>query len=321
MKPASLPAHLFAFLIPLLAHGGDLKLTETDDAILITLRDKPVLNYIKTEKPVPEGMDPHFRRSAYIHPVYAPTGQEVTGDFPADHPHQHALFLAWTKTKFDGKEIDFWNQAKELGRVEFREVLDVKREDRKVSFQVKHAFTVPEGEESIDVLHEIWTVTVYQTPEDHFLFDVESVQRCATDKPLHLPKYHYGGMAFRGNAEWLRDKGDPSLQPGDVRYLTREGKDRRDGNHTRTDWVSFTGEIGGQEVSATVFGSPENFRAPQHVRIHPDKPYFCFAPMVDGPFKISPGEDYTSRYRYLITSKALDQDVIEKHWNDYSKSE
>ena len=299
--------------------AADLKLTETDDEIIVTLRDKPVLNYIKTEKPAPKGIATHFRRSGYIHPVYSPTGQEVTGDFPADHPHQHALFLSWTKTSFDGKEIDFWNQAKKQGRVEFREVLGLKRGDKQVSFRVKHAFTIPEGDKTIDVLHEVWTVTVHQTPEDHFLFDIESVQKCATDKALKLPTYHYGGMAFRANGEWLKDDGDKSIQPGDLRYLTSGGKDRWEGNHTRTDWVAFGGKIDGQEVSATVFGSPGNFRAPQQVRIHPDKPYFCFAPMIDGPFEIAPGEPYTSRYRYLVTSKPIDRDLIETHWSDYSK--
>ena len=322
--PHSLVAVLFACLICVgipPVHGGDLELKESDDIIRITLRGKPVLEYVKTEKPVPDGIEPHFRRSGYIHPVYTPTGQEITGDFPVDHAHQHAIFFAWTKAGYDGKKVDFWNQAKGLGGIEFREVVDVKRADREVSFSVKHAFTVPRGEKAIDVLHEIWTVTVHQTPGDHFLFDLESVQRCATDKPLNLAEYHYGGMAFRGPIQWLKEKGDQSIQPGDLRVLTSEGKDRWEGNHSRPEWVAFSGKIDGQEVSATVFGSPKNFRAPQPVRIHPDKPYFCFAPMVEGAFQIAPGDPYVSRYRFLITSEAADPDQIEAHWKDYSRGE
>lgn len=208
--------HLLAFLLACTIQpvfGEDLLLTETADVIRVTLRDKPVLEYTKIEKPVPEGIEPHFRRSGYIHPVYSPTGQEITGDFPADRAHQHAVFFAWTKAGFDGKKVDFWNQAKGLGKVEFREVVDLKRETEKVSFSVKHAFTVKSEDEVIDVLHEIWTVTVHKTPEDHFLFDIESVQRCASDKPLNLPQYHYGGMAFRGNIQWLKEKGDTSIKP------------------------------------------------------------------------------------------------------------
>ena len=322
MKPTVLS---FLFLCTSLHSvlAGDLKLTETDDVIRVTLRGKPVLEYIKTEKPVPEGIEPHFRRSGYIHPVYTPTGQELTGDFPADHAHQHALFFAWTKSSFDGRKVDFWNQAKDLGRVEFREVVNLKREERRVSFSVKQAFKVKmrskAGDKWIDALNEIWTVTVHRTPDDHFLFDIVSVQECASDKPLTLAKYHYGGMSIRGNYQWLKEKEDHSIKPGDVQYLTSEGNDRWEGNHTRPNWVAFSGKIDGQEVSAAVFCSPKNFRAPQHVRIHPNKPYFCFAPTVDGSFKITPGRKYVSRYRYLVTSASVDEDKIEQHWKKYAK--
>lgn len=324
MKPPqflvlSLACALCACLQPVF--GGDLNLTETDDVIRVALRGKPVLEYVKTEKPVPAGIEPHYRRSGYIHPVYTPTGQEITGDFPADHAHQHALYFAWTKAKFDGKEVDFWNQAKDLGRIEFREVVSLKRDERQVSFSVKHAFTVAAGDKRVDALHEIWTVTVHHTPEDHFLFDIESVQECATPKPLNLPQYHYGGMAFRGNYQWLKEKDDHSIHPGDLQILTSEGKNRWEGNDTRPNWVAFTGQIAGQDVSASIFCSPKNFRAPQPVRIHPNKPYFCFAPMIEGPFAISPGEKYTSRYRYLVTSKAADVTAIQKHWDKYAETE
>jgi len=299
--------------------GGDLTLNDTDDTIRVTLHGKPVLEYVKTARPVPDGVEGHFSRSGYIHPVYTPTGQQLTGDYPADHPHQHALFFAWVKSGYNGKKVDFWNQAKDLGRIEFREVLNVIREEQKVAFSVKHAFTVKHGEMWVDVLHEVWTVTVHQTPEDHFLFDVVSVQQCVSGKPLSLAKYHYGGMALRGNYQWLKEKGDHSINPGDLLYLTSEGKDRWKGNHTRPNWVAFSGKIDGQDVSAAVFCSPNNFRAPQHVRIHPNKPYFCFAPIVEGSFKIEPGKEYVSRYRYLVTSNATDVSILQKHWDDYTK--
>jgi len=173
----------------------------------------------------------------------------------------------------------------------------------------------------MDALHEVWTVVVHQTPADHFLFDIISVQQCASDKPLNLAEYHYGGMAIRGNYQWLKEKEDHSIHPGDVQYLTSEGKDRWEGNHSRPNWVAFTGKIDSQDVSAAVFCSPENFRAPQHVRIHPNKPYFCFAPMMGGSFQIAPGEPYVSSYRYLVTSDVADVGMIEKHWKRYSKSE
>ncbi len=219
------------------AAGDDLKLTETDDTIRVMLRGKPVLRYIKKAQPVPEGTPEYSSRSGYIHPVYTPTGQELTGDYPADHAHQHALFFAWVKSKFDGQKVDFWNQAKDLGRIEFRKVVNLRREERKVAFTVKHAFMVKDGDKWIDALHETWNVTVHQTPADHFLFDIVSVQQCASDKPLGLAEYHYGGMAIRGNYQWLKEKEDHSIHSGDLQFLTSEGKDRWEGNHTRPTWI------------------------------------------------------------------------------------
>ena len=298
--------------------SAELALNETKDEIRITLGGKPVLEYVKTEKPVPEGIDEVYKRSGYIHPVYSPLGQEVTGDFPLDHAHQHALFFAWTRTKYAGKQVDFWNQAKQQGRIEHRGVKAIKRQDDHVSFSVVHAFVTDQGDKEVDVLHETWTVTVHQTPTDYFLFDIESVQTCASDKPLLLEKYRYGGMALRGSGQWLKEKEDTTTQPGDLIFLTSEGKNRIDGNHTRPNWVAMSGKLDGQETSIAIFGSPNNFRAPQSVRIHPNKPYFCFAPMVTEAFEIAPGEKYISRYRYLVRSAAADPSVIEQHWLTYA---
>ena len=321
-----LPIAIFVLFHPFciasqVAHGGELSLTETDDTIRITLRGKPVLEYVKTARPVPKGLAKHYSRSGYIHPVYTPTGEEISGDYPLDHAHQHALFFAWTKSTFDGKKINFWDQAKKLAGVEFREVVKVARQEKQVSFTAKHAFAVGAGDERVDALHETWTVTVHLTPKDHFLFDVESVQECAADKPLILEKYHYGGMAFRGNAKWVKEKGDHKVNPADLQFLTNEGKDRGNGNHTRSNWVALSGKLGKQEVSLAVFGSPKNFRAPQHVRLHPNKPYFCFAPSVAGKFKIAPGKKYVSRYRYLVTSEAADPKLISGRWRQYAKDQ
>lgn len=310
------PILLLALATPAAA---ELRLKEDDDTIRISLRGKPVLEYLKTEKPVPDGMAPAYRRSGYIHPVFSPGGKEVTGDFAPDHPHQHGLFMAWTRTEFDGAKVDFWNLAKEQGRVEFREIVARDEKDDRISFSVRHAYVAGTGDKRRDVLDEAWTVTVHETPDTHFLFDIESVQECATDLPLTLPKYKYGGMAFRGNTQWVKEQDDLSIKPGDLRFLTSEGENRFDGNHTRPHWVAMTGPINGEETTIAIMGSPENFRAPQSVRIHPDKPYFCFAPMVTGGFKIEPNKPYVSRYRYLVTTGPADRNLIEKAWSEYAK--
>ncbi len=61
------------------SHAGELSLMETDDTIGITLRGKPVLENVKTARPVPKGLAKHYSRSGYIHPACTPTVGEISG--------------------------------------------------------------------------------------------------------------------------------------------------------------------------------------------------------------------------------------------------
>jgi hypothetical protein len=101
-------------------------------------------------------------------------------------------------------------------------------------------------------------------------------------------------------------------------YLTSEGKTWLDGNATRARWAEIHGAIDGRPSGAAVLGHPRNFRAPQPVRLHPSKPYFCFAPMILGEFAIQPGKPYDSCYRYYVHTGEPDRSVNERIWNDYA---
>lgn len=49
-------------------------------------------------------------------------------------------------------------------------------------------------------------------------------------------------------------------------------------------------------------------------RLHPTKPYFCFAPCVDGALTIDREHPYHVKYRYLITDANPDPDWIDEQW-------
>ena len=86
---------------------AELTILDTEGEIRILHGNKPVLQYVKTSRPVPSGLEGYFQRSGYIHPVYTPTGQEFTGDYPLDHAHQHALFFALV-SKISGIRQSSW---------------------------------------------------------------------------------------------------------------------------------------------------------------------------------------------------------------------
>ncbi len=284
-----------------------------DDGKTLTLRvgEKPVLVYRQTVVESPPGIEKHFRKSGYIHPLYNPSGQAVTDDFPPDHAHQHAVFFAWVNSTFEGREVDFWNQAKGTGDVRHQMLQGVKSGSVFAEFvtELTHVdLTAPGGEKA--ALTETWKVRVWDISE-HFLVDLVSEQRTAGSSALRLNEYRYGGMATRGAREWFKQEGS--------NFLTSEGASREDGNHTRPVWVESYGKIDGRPSGFVAMGSPENFRFPQPVRLHPSKPYFCFSPMVLGEFSIEPGETYRSAYRFYVHDGAPDPAQNDHVWRDYSE--
>ncbi len=296
------------------------------EALHLGLDGRPILTYHVAVAEPPKGIDPVFARSGFIHPLATRSGRVVTDDFPPDHAHQHGVFFAWVNTTFRGQPVDFWNQAKRTGNVArdasrppptvaagpvFAEFSDALRHD-----------ALDKSGAATKALDETWTIRAYDVP-GLVVLDIESRQTCAGPEPLTLNQYHYGGMGLRGNRAW----GDPSAKgeapPDPARsgrsdFLTSEGKRRGDGNHTRPRWADLSGEVDGRMAGVAILDHPSNYRFPQPVRLHPNMPYFCFAPMVLGEFAIEPGKPYVSRYRIVAHDGPPDPKLLDRLWDDYA---
>jgi hypothetical protein len=272
---------------------------------------KPVLVYNRARQQPPEGADPVFAASGFIHPLYSPAGKVLTDDFPPDHYHQHGIFFAWVDTSFEGREVDFWNQAKKTGNTEHFTLKDIRSGDVFAELTVVRRYldlTAPDGPKP--AIEETWVIRVYNQANP-FLVDIESEQRTAGTSPLTVNENRYGGFAIRGAREWFEDPAG--------NFLTSDGRGQEDGNHTRPNWVEIHGPVDGTPAGALLMGSPANFRHLQTVRLHPNKPYFCFAPMVEGEFQIEPGELYNSHYRITTHDGAPDAGRNNRLWLDYSE--
>ena len=286
--------------------------TNTNDAIKIAVGKLPVLEYNMAIRPSPDETKPYYARSGFIHPIFDPHGNVLTDDFPPDHMHQHGVMFPYTRTTFRGQAVDFWNQAAQQGNVTHANLTGTVTGVVFGGFTAElHHVAFLDRDKTATALTEIWKVVVYQQNE-WFLIDFTSTQKCATDNPLILQEYHYGGWAIRGRRNWVKTTAGAG-------FLTSEGKKRDAGNHTRPNWVDIHGPVSnGKHAGITVLNHPDNYRFPQPVRLHPSMPYFCWAPMVLGNYKIKPGEPLVSKYRMVVHQGEVNAAKMTELYNDFT---
>ena len=270
--------------------------------LILRDKDKPVLRYHSAHVDSPDPKASWYGRSGFIHPVYTPSGKIVTDDFPSDHLHQHGLMFAWTSATIDGRRVDFWNSHKKEGRVEHVATLQSDFQQ----FQVKLRHVDLTADTPRPVIDEIWTVKIQPHKKFH-VFDLESQQTNSTSNPILIRQHHYGAMCIRGAESWL--------QQG--QFLTSDGNQREAGNHTRPVWVCMYGKVDGSDCGIAAMAHPTNLNSPQPVRLHPEKPYFCFAPMIAGKFQLKPNEPFQSRFRFVSFDGKPDVAALNLLWNDF----
>ncbi|MDA0195748.1 MAG: PmoA family protein [Bacteroidetes bacterium] len=276
--------------------------------------DNPLLTFnVATDYP-PKDQPQYYRRSGYIHPMYSPGGAIVSDGFPVGHTHQHGVFLAWVNTTFRGDSTDFWNQQLETGTV----TVAHKELSLTSAGSVFTGFSQELAHSSTkhgQVLEEWWDVTAFDL-DDYYVFDLISSQKNITLDTLYINKYHYGGLAIRGSKMW--NYADSLSFKDSAKVLTSEGKTRVEANHTRPLWMAMYGATEKGVAGIAVFDSPDNFRHPQPVRVHPEMPYFCMAPMVEGTMSIAPDATYQSRYRIVTFDGQPNVRQLDAMWADYA---
>ncbi len=278
----------------------------------ITIGDRTVLHYQAEKSELPRAdLEPIYRRGGYIHPVVTPGGTVITDDYPRNHKHHHGIWFPWTNTIFEGRKPDFWNMGKGTGTVEFTGLHSQWSGPVHAGFSSSHQFVDLIAKPKKVALTETWRVQVYATGKAYHLFELESVQRCAGGSKIQFPQYRYGGLGFRGHGDWDGKE--------NCFYLTANGEsDRIKGHATRARWCHVGGRTGGKLGGIGVLCHPGNFRFPQPMRIHPSEPFFNFAPSQTGDWEIKPGEEYVSRYRFVVTDGKPDAALLERLWRDYA---
>jgi hypothetical protein len=75
--------------------------------LVLTEAGRPVLRYnywtVEPGVVLEQVTEPNLKyarpRSNYIHPLYGPDGEELTRDWPVDHPHHRGIYWAWPEVR------------------------------------------------------------------------------------------------------------------------------------------------------------------------------------------------------------------------------
>jgi len=300
--------------------GPRLSCEENETSIYIG--KQPVLSYVHTETLPPQGVDPVFKRSAYIHPLWSPGGERLTRIQPPDHWHHYGIWNPWTRTHFGDYKVDFWNLGDRQGTVRFAEYLEKIEQENLAGFRVRqeHIYFMDDGSEGI-AMDEIWMVTVQNLDGPVYMVDLFTTLSTPLEGGITLEAYRYGGgLGYRGTERWW---------PGNATVLTSEGLTWSDADATHARWVLIEGESSVPEGRSGILflSHPGNQSHPEPMRMWPpnsnggkENMFFEFCPIRHQEWVLEPGKEYTLKYRMVVFDGALDTSSAEAHWKDFSKN-
>ncbi len=295
--------------------------TRSEATVQMEIGGKDVLHYRVDEMPAPDGQSPLYQRAGYLHPLYSPSGEVLTRIQPPDHFHHYGIWNPWTKTHFEGREVDFWNLYKGQGTVK------VKGQPRRISGPVfgeiisthEHvdlSAPDPSGAKTA-LLEQVHIRTWNADPQQKiWLVDFESRLDCATDSIFTIDAYRYQGFGFRATEKW--DDESASLR-------TSTGKDKSTGNATRARWCDVNG-VSNVGTSGILFmTNPQNYNFPEQLRIWPtgsndgkENVFFNFNPAQEEDWVLEPGKTYFLRYRMVVYDGKMTPEEAERYWQDYA---
>jgi hypothetical protein len=160
-----------------------------------------VLRYNHGAVPVREGTHAHFaegesyQRGDYIHPLWGPHGEELTEDYPRDHPHHRGVWWSWPVTRWKDQLADIWAVVGVWARPE-----------RITRLETGPVFTLLEaentwkfGEEETPITREMVLIRAFRQWRNQRVIDVEIRLQALTDGVSigGRPQAGYGGFALR----------------------------------------------------------------------------------------------------------------------------
>lgn len=315
-----------------------LKLKTTFDSTQSTLplimlkKDEKDLNFSFNGKPIlsyrfgltypPEGIDPLYRRSGFIHPLWSPGGEILTRIQAPDHYHHYGIWGPWTKTNIDGREVDFWNLNSGQGTVKFGGFLSEYEGNIFSGFEAlqNHIDFGAKGEDQV-ALNELLDVRIWNNPMagKPWIIDYTTNINSPLKNGILMEAYRYGGgIGFRATEKWQKDN---------CTVLTSDGKTWVDADGSFAKWCIVEGESATKEGRSGILflSHPSNRKHPEPMRVWPldsnngrGDMYFEFVPIRHEDWKLNPKQNYTLKYRMIVFDGKMDAATAEMYWNSFA---
>ncbi len=284
--------------------------------------DKPILKYQYAVTYPPEGVDPIFKRSGFIHPLWSPGGEVLTRIQPPDHRHHYGIWGPWTHTHIGDRQVDFWNLVLGQGTVKFAGFLSEVQGDVFSGFKAlqQHIDFGAKGEDQI-AMNEILDVRAWNAGAKTWIVDYTTSLNSPLDSGILLDAYRYGGgIGFRATEKWKKDN---------CTILTSDGKTRADADGLYARWCIVEGESDTEAGRSGILflSHPSNRMHPEPMRVWPldanggrGDMYFEFVPIRHDEWKLEPKQEYTLKYRMVVFDGEMDAETAEKYWNSFASN-
>lgn len=292
---------------------------EKKGAYIITDKTSPILQYNYATVYPPKGVDPAFRRSGFIHPVWSPSGNILTNIQPKDHYHHYGIWNPWTRVEFDGVVYDLWNLGDKQGTVAYAETDEIVSGAVWSGFTVKHKHLIFKGVDSLSIMDESWRIAAWKIADksrDFFVWDFTSELTPCTGRSILLKAYRYAGFGYRATDVWTKEN---------CIMVTSEGKERPEIDGTNARWIYITGSCENGMSGLLFMGYPQNQNFPEPLRIWDQNAnngrgdaFINFAPTKNSDWLLEAGNSYKLKYRVVVYDGEMSSEMAESFWRDFA---
>jgi hypothetical protein len=287
-------------------------------ALRIHKGDMNLLQYNFGVTMPPAGINEVYKRSGYIHPLYAPHGQVLTRIQPPDHYHHYGIWNPWTLVAYEGDTIDFWNINTKTGTVRFANFVNVENGAVFSEYGALHEHVVfkKNGTEKV-AMNELQSVRVFRPldNQDFFIVDLNIQMNAADESPFKILEYRYAGLGWRTTEKWDRNNS---------MVLTSEGKTRKDADGSTARWCIVQGQIDDDYAGVVMMSYPTNYNFPEPLRIWPENQnnrgdmFANFCPTKNMDWLLEPKETYNLKYRLLVFNGRVEKEKAENAWQYFA---